>query len=257
MNNDTLGFLLDRPIAFHKSLAVISGSIKAGLFLSQAIYWSRKKPDGWFYKTQVDWEEETMLTRREQDSSRDALKKRGFISEQRKGIPAKMFFKVNFEAIATAADKANLDCTKAPKGSSPDSQCNSETTQRLQESSPSSLPPASGPSPGSVPPPSREPWMQAYCQPWEAKAGGKLPVQTYCRGFRQAEKVHGRQAVVAAWNAYLKETEAKFLSPHGFLAKIGVWLPSTSAWKQTKSDVQTDKGKYWTQKDADRLLGIK
>jgi len=99
--------------------------------------------------------------------------------------------------------------------------------------------------------------MQAYCQPWEAKAGGKLPVQTYCRGFRQAEKVHGRQAVVAAWNAYLKETEAKFLSPHGFLAKIGVWLPSTSAWKQTKSDVQTDKGKYWTQKDADRLLGIK
>ncbi len=32
--------MLDRPIAFHPVLAKISGSVTAGLMLSQAVYWS-------------------------------------------------------------------------------------------------------------------------------------------------------------------------------------------------------------------------
>ena len=48
--------LLDRPIAFHRVFVTITGSLAAGVMLSQALYWSRrtKDPEGWFYKTQPE-----------------------------------------------------------------------------------------------------------------------------------------------------------------------------------------------------------
>jgi hypothetical protein len=43
------------------------GSIDGGLFLNQLIYWSDKGggSDGWFYKTYLEWEEETTLSKYE------------------------------------------------------------------------------------------------------------------------------------------------------------------------------------------------
>lgn len=63
--------VLDRPIAYHACLARLAGSVTAGVFLSQAIYWSNRTrdPEGWFFKRQPEWEGETMLTRREQESA--------------------------------------------------------------------------------------------------------------------------------------------------------------------------------------------
>jgi len=65
----------DRPIAFHRIFVDIAGSIAAALMLSQAVYWSTrtKNPAGWFYKTADDWQEETGLTRREQEGARKRL----------------------------------------------------------------------------------------------------------------------------------------------------------------------------------------
>lgn len=68
--------------------------------LSQMFYWSNitKDPEYWFYKTQKDWEEETGLTRHEQDSARKILKEKNLIFEKRAGIPATIHFKINFQA---------------------------------------------------------------------------------------------------------------------------------------------------------------
>ena len=47
--------LLNRPIAFHRCLVILTGSILAALLLSQALYWQRRVPeqrDGRWFKTQ-------------------------------------------------------------------------------------------------------------------------------------------------------------------------------------------------------------
>jgi hypothetical protein len=98
---------LTRPVAFHAILGHISGSANAGLMLSQAYYWSQRTTDkdGWFYKTMAEWWEETCLSRTEQETARKKLTERGFIIEKRAGRPAKLYFKVDTDAIAAAIVK--------------------------------------------------------------------------------------------------------------------------------------------------------
>jgi hypothetical protein len=99
---EALKLALGRPIAFHCVFAKIGGSVATGIFLSQAWYWTQRTPDGWFWKTGEQWEEETGLTRREQEQARRMLKDRGLIEEVRKGAPAKLYFKVNAGALEEA-----------------------------------------------------------------------------------------------------------------------------------------------------------
>lgn len=68
--------IFDRPIAFHRSFVTLTGSIAAALMLSQAMYWSQRTSDpaGWFYKTAAEWEQETGMTQREQDTARKRLR---------------------------------------------------------------------------------------------------------------------------------------------------------------------------------------
>lgn len=97
----TLAELLDRPIAFQRSFVRLNCGIAAALFLSQAIYWhNRTKDDGkWFYKSQAEWEEETGLTRYEQEGARAKLIKAGVLEECRRGVPAKLYYRVNMTAL--------------------------------------------------------------------------------------------------------------------------------------------------------------
>jgi hypothetical protein len=97
--------LLDRPIAFHRGLKRVINSANTALMLSQAIYWSRRTEDGWFYKTQVEWEEETFLTRSEQELARKYLRTQNFWHEERRGCPAKLYFRVDFQALLKALAK--------------------------------------------------------------------------------------------------------------------------------------------------------
>lgn len=115
--------LLDRPIAFHRSFVTLTGSVTAALMLSQAVYWARRTtdPEGWFYKTQEEWEEETGLSRSEQEGARKCLRALGFWHEERRGVPARLYFRIDTEVLAnkiaenpqTSLRKTcNLDCGK-------------------------------------------------------------------------------------------------------------------------------------------------
>lgn len=94
-------FLLDRPIAFQRPFVALGIGITGALMLSQAVYWSRRKQDegGWFFKRQVDWEDETGLTRREQEGARSRLCALGILLEERRGVPGKLFYKVDFDVL--------------------------------------------------------------------------------------------------------------------------------------------------------------
>jgi len=93
--------LLDRPIAYHRIFAEIAGSVTGGVMLSQAVYWSRRSStgDGWFYKNREEWEEETFLTRWEQESARTALRRLGVWEEERRGMPRRLFYRINFDKL--------------------------------------------------------------------------------------------------------------------------------------------------------------
>lgn len=94
--------LLGRPIAFHPLFAELCGGIASGILLSQALYWAKrtKDPDGWFYKTRIEWQEETGLNRGEQEQARTKLRATGFWFEARKGNPAKLFYRIDAEKFA-------------------------------------------------------------------------------------------------------------------------------------------------------------
>lgn len=102
-----MSLLSDRPIAYHPDIARIAGSVKAGVFLSQLLYWSDRgmRNDGYIFKIQTEWEKETALSIKEQQTARKELKKRGLISEKKQGIPAKLYYKPNTDAIYEALEK--------------------------------------------------------------------------------------------------------------------------------------------------------
>lgn len=117
-----------RPIAFQRSYVRVGGSINAALMLSQAMHWARTdvaiRRGGWFYKTSREWEAETGLTRREQETARKKLKERGLLEEELRGIPAKLYYRVNLDRLAELLlavetkieEKSSMaeECTPAP-----------------------------------------------------------------------------------------------------------------------------------------------
>ena len=94
MNYD---FIPDRPIAFNRDFVDLGIGITGALLLSQAIYWSKRTKDtqGWFYKTADEWQEETGMTRNEQETARKKLRELGILEEKRAGLPAKLYYRIN------------------------------------------------------------------------------------------------------------------------------------------------------------------
>lgn len=104
MNNQFQKVILQvlgtKPIAYNPDLARRLGSAKAGIFLSQLLYWHEKgRNPEWTYKTIKEVEEETALTRHEQDIAIKICKEKRVIEIQLKGIPAKRHFKINIDNI--------------------------------------------------------------------------------------------------------------------------------------------------------------
>lgn len=103
---EVLGLLGKRFVAYHPGLADLTGSPKAALMLGHALYMSRivleKQPDrkGWFWKTAEEWRQATGLSVREVETARKILTASGILLEQRKGMPAKLWFRVDLERLA-------------------------------------------------------------------------------------------------------------------------------------------------------------
>lgn len=98
---DPLDDLLDRPIAFNPAFKKITGSTVAALMLSQAWYWSKRTSDenGWFYKIGIEWEDETGLTRSEQETARKHLKNLGILEEDLRDVPARLYYRIDKQKI--------------------------------------------------------------------------------------------------------------------------------------------------------------
>lgn len=92
---------IGRPVAYYPSLVKITGSVCAGIFLCQLLYWRGKQtdPEGWIYKTQAEISEETGLSRCEQETARRLLREKGLIREKFADVPRKLYFNVCIDEI--------------------------------------------------------------------------------------------------------------------------------------------------------------
>ena len=92
-----------RTVAYKPFLAHACGGAITGLLLSQFWYYANMETvhsrGGWFYKTQSEITEETGLTRTETEGARKKLVATGILSEQLRGIPARMWYKVNKDRL--------------------------------------------------------------------------------------------------------------------------------------------------------------
>src|SRR5271166_4124982 len=106
---DQLQALLSRPVAYNKLLSIAGGSVGAGVFLSQMIYWFERtetERDGWIYKTREDWWIETAISRYELETIRKALIARKLIEEKYCGVPPKLYYRLNWEGLRTGLAEA-------------------------------------------------------------------------------------------------------------------------------------------------------
>ena len=98
-------------VAFYPRLADLTGSVTAALLLGQCLYWTRSvtrqqpQRDGWFWKTAAEWQRETGLSRREQDSARRILRALGLLEEQRRGMPARRWFRLDLAGCGSSWTK--------------------------------------------------------------------------------------------------------------------------------------------------------
>jgi len=76
---------MKKPIAFYPQLSIELGDIPSAIYYQQLYYWSDKgkRNDGWFYKTVKEMEDETTLSRYQQDKARKTLLRRGFIEAKK------------------------------------------------------------------------------------------------------------------------------------------------------------------------------
>ena len=100
----------DLPISFHRCLVPITGGVMTALMLSHALWITQTLPTeakGWFACSGDQWTEYTGLSRWEQESARRTLRRLGFLLECRKGMPARIWSRVEpsiiFEALSSHA----------------------------------------------------------------------------------------------------------------------------------------------------------
>lgn len=143
---EPLDDVLDRPIAFNPAFKKITGSTVAALMLSQAWYWSKRtsSEDGWFYKTIEEWEDETGLTRSEQETARKHLKR--FMEVDLRGVPATLFYRLNkqeiydalgvqfAETLQTSLPESSILVSDIPANINRNTEITAETTQTIVDS---------------------------------------------------------------------------------------------------------------------------
>lgn len=110
-SKDLITEIVGTPFFFYRNLGFLLEGATTVLMLSMAMRWSAESNEingGWFCKSQAEWEDATLLTRSEQDTARKQLRTKTFWQEERRGLPAKLFFRVDFvELIKDWNDEHN------------------------------------------------------------------------------------------------------------------------------------------------------
>ena len=95
--------LHQRPIAVYPIYIDLTGSVTAGLMLSQLLYWL-ERVDREVWKTDAEIMQETRLTQTEFKNAKKVISGLKFMSVTKRGIPPKTFYSVDWDILAQEID---------------------------------------------------------------------------------------------------------------------------------------------------------
>lgn len=107
--------LRGHPVAYFPKYAHVLGGVTAALFISQLHYWylRTKDRDGWIYRTMEQIQEETGLTRSEQRTARKVLTEAGLLTEERRKMPARFFYRIDWaRLVGLLLERDDKTCVK-------------------------------------------------------------------------------------------------------------------------------------------------
>lgn len=94
----------ESTLAYRVVFAKVFGSPIVAIVLSQYLYWAKNRSSvergGWFFKTEEDLYNETGVTAKSQRTARELLKIRGVLAIEKRGVPAKNWYKINYGMLA-------------------------------------------------------------------------------------------------------------------------------------------------------------
>jgi len=124
----------EKPIAYQPIYSKITGSITAGILLSQLVYWYFAVNENEFYKTDKEFCDELAMGTKELKNAKKKLVELELIKYKRKGVPAKTYYSVNVEniirSITSYAVSAQLE---EPKGTNKKSRKGTTITENTTE----------------------------------------------------------------------------------------------------------------------------
>ncbi len=96
--------------------------LAAGVYVRQLVFWDGKgmDPEGWIYKSEDEMEAETGLRRRAQREARKVLTSSEVLEEKRKGVPCRLFYRVNLEALAEVLEAPGSTLNQWKRGTKKD-----------------------------------------------------------------------------------------------------------------------------------------
>lgn len=98
---DFLQGVSSRQVQYYPDLVPILGSVTATILFGQLLYWRGKEAtqDGWLYKSQAEIQQETALTREEQETARKKMRETGVLRERKKGIPCRLWYWLDLDKV--------------------------------------------------------------------------------------------------------------------------------------------------------------
>ena len=113
------------PIAYRKDFALMLDSVPAAVMLSQAVYWMgrTKREDGFFYKSGVEWTEETGVSSKSLRNARKKLNEHDWWTEKKlkaNGVPT-MHYHVDLGKLQSyhrewVESWGQMDCAQRANG---------------------------------------------------------------------------------------------------------------------------------------------
>ncbi len=111
----TVSALSQQYLWFYPRLIPMAGGHKGALVLSNMLHWTRllsvKAPEreGWIWKTQAEWAQDTGLSRHELDAAIGELRKQRLLQVIKRGMPARTFYQLQIQALGdTLARELNI-----------------------------------------------------------------------------------------------------------------------------------------------------
>lgn len=96
---------LTKPLVIYPAYAQLIGNLSGAAFLARAVYWQMRaapRNGGWWFHSATCLQEQCHISRCEHEQARQRLKKLMILKEIRAGIPGRIWYKIDFDALAAA-----------------------------------------------------------------------------------------------------------------------------------------------------------